>query len=193
MTRKLKCVFRVRTRTQTKTRLLSFLVVVVLMAFKTSKVALAAGDNVSTGTEDLSMTFLKIIKCVGKVSFIFGYLEFTDAMGMGDGAHYLKPIKKMCCGIVLCCVPYFLSLVGAYQAIANGTEVSNINRVCSMINNIISVIVASYGAIVAGKGFSALGTSISARDIVQFKKGVMLTLSGVCAGAASLVAIFVGI
>ena len=65
MTRKLKYVFRVRTRTptktRTKTRLLSLLVVVVLMAFKTSKVALAAGDNVSTGTEDLSMTFLKII------------------------------------------------------------------------------------------------------------------------------------
>ena len=61
MTRKLKCVLRVRTRTPTKTRLLSFLVVVVLMAFKTSKVALAAGDNVSTGTEDLSMTSYKVL------------------------------------------------------------------------------------------------------------------------------------
>lgn len=185
--KKLKHLFETRTRTPTAIFIFAF-----MLLFKTSMLA-SANDSVSTGTEDLSITFLKIIKCVGKVTFILGYIEFTDAMAMGDSGHYLKPIKKMSCGIILSCMKYFLSLVGAYQVIADGNEVSNINRLCNMINNIISAIVACYGAIVAGKGFSALGSAISSRDAVQFKRGVMLAVAGVCAGAASVIAAFIGI
>jgi len=82
-------------------RYLLFAIFALLLLLNMVQISFAAGGSVvnsNNAVADLGMTFMKIIKCAGYITFILGYADFAAALQNGDASSLLLPGKKMFAG-----------------------------------------------------------------------------------------------
>lgn len=185
---------------ETRQERISFaIILLIILLLNTVKIALASNGvqpvlaTKDTGTKNLSATFLDIIKCGGKVAFLFGFVEFANSISSHDGGAMLPPIRKMAAGLVCVNMSVFLKSSKVYDAISGGTAVDNIGQTLKVINAIANAAVGAYGAILLVRGIMELGSAIGDRDIVSMKRSLLVTVSGIIAVGAAALATAMGI
>lgn len=171
------------------------IILILLLIVGTIKNAFAAEMVIAiadTGTKDLSATFLDIVKCAGKIAFMFGYVDFTNAIAAQDGGAMFPPLKKMLGGITLNSATYFLKKSSIYSAISGGKAVGGIGTLITTIVTVIDAAISAYGVMVLARGLMDMGTAIGDRDIVGVKRGLLAGISGILAGGCGALMAIVG-
>ena len=181
-------------------RYLLFAIFAFLLLLNMVQISFAAGGsavNSNNAVADLGMTFMKIIKCAGYITFILGYADFAAALQNGDASSLLLPGKKMFAGIILSQSNWFLQSVGAWDAIKSGTAVSGINSAVTTLCTITSSVIVGIGVVSLISGVQKFFSSFDAHDassmISSLKSlfaGLLVAIGG---GAATVFDVTLGI
>lgn len=181
-------------------RYLLFTIFALLLLLNMVQISFAAGGsavNSNNAVADLGMTFMKIIKCAGYITFILGYADFAAALQNGDASSLLLPGKKMFAGIILSQSNWFLQSVGAWDAIKSGTAVSGINSAVTTLCTITSSVIVGIGVVSLISGVQKFFSSFDAHDassmISSLKSlfaGLLVAIGG---GAATVFDVTLGI
>lgn len=148
-------------------RYILFAIFALILLFNMAQISFAAGGpavNGNNAVANLGMTFMKIIKCAGYITFILGYADFAAALQNGDASSLLLPGKKMFAGIILSQSNWFLQSVGAWDAIKSGTAVSGINSAVTTLCTITSSVIVGIGVVSLISGVQKFFSSFDAHD-----------------------------
>lgn len=178
-----------------KVRYLLLVIFAILLFLNMVKPCLAAGS--SGGSDDpfadLSMTFVKIIKCAGYITFILGYADFAASLQGGDTGTLLTPGKKMFAGIILSQSNWFLRSVGVWDAISSGTPVPGISSVVNTLCTITSSIIVGLGVVSLISGVQKFFGSFHAHDMTSMLASMRTVFSGLLVSCSAGVATFLDV
>ena len=162
-----------------KIRYLLFVMFVLILLFNMVQTCFAAGGSGgNNAVANLGMTFMKIIKCAGYITFILGYADFAAAFQNGDASSLLLPGKKMFAGIILSQSNWFLQSVGAWDAIKSGTAVSGIDSAVTTLCTITTSAIVGIGIVSLISGVQKFFASFDAHDTSAMISSMKALFSG---------------
>lgn len=171
---------------------LTKIMIILFAGFQlTTKNCLAATSSSSgDGISDLGMTFYKIIKCSGYISFLIGYVDFLSSLQGGDVKSMSVPARKMFTGAILCCVQWFLRSFGAWDSINNGTTIRGIDTMIDVICKCVSLCISGIGVLGTISGVQKFFTSYTAHDTTGMISNARALFVGILVTFAAGVASF---